>query len=143
MSTQANYASVSPRSQGVLLVAKDAVAANVVPTSTANTFLGFTGGASGSKINEIVFAAGLTTEAGIGYVWIATIGSPPTAYDLYDTFAISVVTVSLTTPQTPYRLRKQYTDLYLANGQGLYYSHNESGTTNQSNLVVTTSGADF
>lgn len=143
MGTTANFAAVLPRSGSVLMVAKDAIAANINPTSTGNTFLLFTAGASASKVNEVVFQAGATTEVGLGYLWIATTGGAASTYFLYDTFVINAVTVSLSVPTPGYRLRKQYSDLYLASGKSLYCSHGESNTTNQSVIQVTASGADF
>lgn len=143
MGTTANFAAVLPRTGSALMVAKDAVAANIIPTSTANTFLLFTAGASASKVTEVVFQAGATTEAGLGYVWIATTGGAASTYTLYDTFVINAVTVSVATPTAPYRARKQYSDLYLPSGKSLYCSHNETNTTNQSVIDVSASGADF
>jgi hypothetical protein len=143
MSSTANFASVLPRSSSVLLVTKDPITTNINPTSTANTFLGMTAGSSASKVNEIVFQAGATTEAGLGYVWIATTGGAASTYFLFDTFVINAVTLSVSVPTAPYRLRKQYSDLYLPSGKSLYLSHDESGTTNQSKIQVTVSGADF
>jgi len=125
------------------MVAKDSITTNINPTSTGNTFLLLTAGSSGSKVNEIVFQAGATTEVGLGYVWIATTGGAASTYFLYDVFVITAVTLSVSVPTAPYRLRKQYSDLLLPSGKSLYCSHAETNTTNQSIIDVTASGADF
>lgn len=99
-----------------------------------------TGGASGTKIEEIVVEASqttlvATTIAGLVYLFLYD-GS---TYYLFDTVAITAITASATT--APFRLARQYPNLVLKTGWSLRASQSVSG--NASVLNVIAFGGDF
>lgn len=100
-----------------------------------------TAGASGTKIEEVVVQAAktatliATTVAGQVYLFVHD-GS---AYHLYDTVLVTAVTASTTV--APFRLARQYLNLWLPTGYSLRASQSIAG--NASVLKVHAFGANW
>lgn len=99
-----------------------------------------TAGATGTKVEEIVVEAGMTTlvattVAGLVYVFLYD-GS---TYTLFDTIAITAITASSTV--APFRLARQYPNLVLKTGWSLRASQSIAG--NASILNIFAFGGDF
>ena len=108
-----------------------------VPTQAISVFVA---GASGSKVEEIVVEASMTslvasTVAGLVYVFVYD-GS---TYHLFDTIAVTVVTASTTV--APYRQSKVYNNLVLKSGWTIYASQSIAG--NASILKIHCLGGDY
>lgn len=101
--------------------------------SNATTIL--TAGASGSKIEELIFQGVGTTVASVVNVF-AHDGS---TYHLIDQVLVSAVTSSTTA--VAFRTTRQYANLVLENGWTLRVSNTVAG--NQSMIKVTALGGDF
>ena len=134
MATAPAFAS-TPRAASALL---GAVETNLqVPTTTSTVF---TAGASGSKVEEIVVQASMTTliattVAGLVYIFI----HDGTTYNLFDTITVTAITASATVPG--FRGSNRYANLFLPTGYSIRMS--QSHTTNSSILKATVLGADL
>lgn len=100
-----------------------------------------TAGASGTKIEEVVVEASLTTliattVAGMVYLFLYD----GTTYYLYDTVLVTAITANATSG-APFRLARQYPNLVLKTGWSLRASQSIAG--NASILNVIAFGGDF
>lgn len=102
-------------------------------TAPANAATVLTAGASGSKVDEIVFQGIGSTLAGTITVFLYD----GATYHLVDTVAVPAVAASTTV--TPWRLAKQYANLVLKSGWSLRCS---STVANQL-VKVSAFGGDF
>lgn len=99
-----------------------------------------TAGASGTKIEEVVVEAGMTTLVATtvaGLVYLFTYDG--STYTLFDTIAITAITASSTV--APFRLARQYPNLVLKTGWSLRASQSIAG--NASILNIFAFGGDF
>lgn len=104
-------------------------------TAPTNVTTIVTGGSSGTKVEELIFQAVLTTAAGVVNVFLYD-GS---TYNLYDQVLIAAVTSSTTA--VAWRTNRQYSNLIVKSGWTLRVSQTIS--TNQSGIKVTATGGDL
>jgi len=128
----------SPAFSSTVIVGSGLVPATLDTSLTAPTNVTtiVTGGASGTKIEELVFQGVGTTVASVVNVFLYD-GS---TYHLYDQVLISAVTSSTTA--VAFRTNRQYANLFLKdNNWSLKVSNTVAG--NQSMIKVTASGGSF
>lgn len=127
-----------------LLGVKDAIASGN-PTTANNAKILTTGGATGTKIEEIVVNGTGTTAVGIVYIWLvnSTAASPTlTLFHLYEQIPVSAVTMS--NAAVGFRTVRQYTNLLIPSGWTIRASHDAATTTNDTTkLEVIATGGDL
>lgn len=88
--------------------------ANTAYDGSGTLVTGFTAGANGSKVSEIIVEGEGTTAAAVVNIFVDSAGTG-TTWRLIDSFTVTAITASTTVPS--FRLNKQYDNLLVqANG---------------------------
>lgn len=130
MGTTANFASGPNVASGIVSATLDT--SLTAPTNVTSLTVG---GASGTKVNEVVYQ-------GLGTTVAATINQflhDGSTYHLHKQYLVNAVTASTTA--VAYRIRDQFTDLIVKNGWTLKFTQTVAG--NQSMIKGIATGGDF